>query len=42
VENLFGAGQANGPERSGEAFPEYKPFENLNPYAMYVLKIIPK
>ena len=50
VETLFGAGQANsdalspskGPERSGEAFPEYKPFENLNPYAMYVLKINPK
>ncbi len=38
AENLFGAGQAKGPERSGEAFPEYKPFENLNPYAMYVIK----
>ena len=42
VETLFGAGQANGPERSGEAFPEYKPFENLDPYAMYVIKINPK
>jgi hypothetical protein len=39
VETLFGAGHANGPERSGEAFPEYKPFENLNPYAIYVLKL---
>jgi len=42
VETLFGAGQANGPERSGELFPDYKPFENLNPYAMYVLKFNPK
>lgn len=42
VETLFGAGQAIGPERSGEAFSEYKPFGNLNPYAMYVLKIYPK
>jgi alpha-amylase len=42
VETVFGAGQANGPERSGEAFPEYKPFESLNPYAMYVLKLTPK
>ena len=41
METLFGTGQANGPERSGEAFP-YKPFENLDPYAMYVLKIDPK
>ena len=39
VETLFGTGQANDPERSGEAFPEYKPFENLDPYAMYVLKL---
>ena len=39
VETVFGAGQANGPEGSGEAFPEYKLFENPNPYAMYVLKI---
>jgi len=29
---------SKGPERSGEAFPEYKPFENLNPYAMVVIK----
>lgn len=42
VETLFGAGQADGPERSGEAFPEYKPFESLDPYAMYVLKLNPK
>jgi len=42
MEILFGAGQAVGPERSGEAFPDYKPFEKLNPYAMYVLNIIPK
>ncbi len=47
VETVFGAGQANGgvlsvpkgPERSGEAFSEYKPFENLDRYAMYVLKL---
>jgi glycosidase len=39
VETLFGTGQADGPERSGEAFP-YKPFEELDPYAMYVLKFI--
>ena len=41
VEILFGTGQATGPEGSGEAFPEYKPFENLNPYAMYVLSLVP-
>jgi len=27
------------PERSGEAFPEYKPFENLQLYAMYIIKL---
>jgi hypothetical protein len=42
VETLFGAGQAAGPVGSGEAFQEYKPFENLDPYAMYVLKLISK
>jgi glycosidase len=42
VETVFGADQAIGPERSGEAFPEYKPFESLAPYAMYVLKLNPK
>lgn len=39
VETVFGAGQAANLERSGEAFSEYIPFENLNPYAMYVLKL---
>ncbi len=39
VETVFGAGQAAGLERSGEAFSEYIPFENLNPYTMYVLKL---
>jgi len=39
VETVFGADQAKGPARSGEAFPEYKPFESLNPYAMYVLNL---
>jgi glycosidase len=39
AEMLFGAGQAKGPERDGEGFPAYKPFENLNPYAMYVIKL---
>ncbi len=42
VETLFGAGQAAGPVGSGEVFQEYKPFENLDPYAMYVLKLISK
>jgi glycosidase len=42
VETVFGTDQAKGPERSGEAFPEYKPFESLAPYAMYVLKLNPK
>ena len=42
VETVFGTDQANVMERSGEAFPEYKPFENLAPYAMYVLKLNPK
>jgi alpha-amylase len=42
METLFGAGQANGLEGSGEALSAYKPFENLNPYAMYVLKLNPK
>jgi len=39
VETLFGAGQAKGLERNGEALPKYKPFENLDPYAMFVLKL---
>ena len=39
VETVFGADQASSLERSGQAFPEYKPFENPNPYAIYVLKI---
>ncbi|MBL8091530.1 MAG: hypothetical protein JNJ43_14435, partial [Anaerolineales bacterium] len=40
VETVYGENQANPLERSGEAFI-YKPFENLHPYAMYVLKLIP-
>ena len=39
VETVFGAGQAKSPEGSGEASQKYKPFESLNPYAMYVLRI---
>jgi hypothetical protein len=39
VETVFRADQAIDPERSGEAFPEYKPLESLNPYAMYVLNL---
>ncbi len=42
VETVFGADQASVIERSGEAFPEYKPFESLTPYAMYILKLNPK
>ncbi len=42
VETVFGTDQASVMERSGEAFPDYKPFESLNPYAMYVLKLTPK
>ena len=41
VEMLFGEGQAQVPERSGGAFNPYQPFENLNPYAMYVIKLNP-
>lgn len=42
LETLFGAEPAQSFEGSGEAFSAYKPFENLNPYAMYVLKLNPK
>ncbi len=42
VETIFGTGQAKSPEGSGEASQKYKPFESLNPYAMYVLKFNPK
>ncbi len=42
VETVFGADQAKGSEGSGEAFQKYQPFENLNPYTMYVLKFNPK
>jgi glycosidase len=38
VESVYGENQAAPMERSGEAFI-YKPFENLNPYAMYILKL---
>lgn len=41
VETLFGEGQARVPERSGDSFQPYQPFESLNPYAMYVIKFIP-
>ena len=41
VETLFGTEQAKVPERSGEAFNPYKPFENLHPYAMYVIELNP-
>ena len=41
VETLFGEGQAQVPERSGDSFQPYQPFESLNPYAMYVIKFIP-
>jgi alpha-amylase len=42
METLFGAEQAQSLAGSGEAFSAYMPFENLNPYAMYVLKLNPK
>ncbi|MFN8382832.1 MAG: alpha-amylase family glycosyl hydrolase [Anaerolineales bacterium] len=42
LETVFGTGQATGLEGSGEAFQKYIPFENLDPFAMYVLKINPK
>ncbi|MFN8411824.1 MAG: alpha-amylase family glycosyl hydrolase [Anaerolineales bacterium] len=42
VETVFGAGQANSLERSGESFKSYRPFDQLPPYAMYVLKLNPK
>ncbi|MCL4268915.1 MAG: hypothetical protein KJZ72_05195 [Anaerolineales bacterium] len=41
VEMLFGEGQTQVPERSGDSFQPYQPFESLNPYAMYVIKFIP-
>lgn len=40
VETVFGENQAQSPERSGESFNPYKPFERLSPYAMFVIKII--
>jgi hypothetical protein len=39
VETVFKVNHDIDPERSGETFPEYKPFESLNPYAMYVLNL---
>lgn len=42
VETVFGSGQANGLKRSGDAINPYQPFENLAPYAMYILKLNPK
>jgi glycosidase len=41
VETVFGAEQAQVPERSGEAFNPYKPFESLHLYAMYVIELNP-
>jgi len=41
VETLFGEGQAQSPERSGESFDPYQPFRSLNPYAMYIIEINP-
>lgn len=41
VETVFGAGQAHVPERSGESFDPYMPFETLSPYAMYIIEINP-
>jgi glycosidase len=42
VEIVFGADQPDGSEINGESLKNWKPFENLNPYAMYVLKFNPK
>jgi glycosidase len=39
VETVFGAGQAQVPERSAESFDLYQPFESLSPFAMYILKL---
>lgn len=41
VETVFGSEQAQVPVRSGTAFNPYKPFESLDPYAMYILKLNP-
>ena len=41
VETVFGAGQAQVPERSAESFGPYKPFERLSPFAMIVIKFNP-
>jgi alpha-amylase len=38
AETLFGAEPAKDPEGSGESLREYKPFEKLDAYAMYVIK----
>lgn len=40
VETVFGAEQARGRERGGEAVA-YKPYDVLHPYAMYILKVNP-
>jgi hypothetical protein len=42
VETVFGADQVGGSEINGESLKNHKPFENLNPGAMYVLKFNPK
>lgn len=39
LETVYGENQAQSPERSGESFNPYKPFESLSPYAMFVIKI---
>jgi len=41
VETVFGSEQAQVPERSGEVFNPYKPFESLHPYAMYIIELNP-
>jgi hypothetical protein len=41
VETVFGADAAQVPVRSGADFDQYKPFESLHPYAMYVIELNP-
>ena len=41
VETVFGAEPAQVPERSGDGFDPYKPFESLHPYAMYIIELNP-
>jgi glycosidase len=41
VNTVFGAEQAQIPVRGGDGFDPYKPFENLHPYAMYIIELNP-